>query len=72
MELGLVRRMWQLLEPIHATLYYAPEAFARAAELGFDVETRWPSYFAWRSAPLGAASAELVAATFYSFDPGMV
>jgi hypothetical protein len=72
MELALVRRMWQLLEPIHATLYYAPEAFEQAGELGYAVEPRWPSYFAWRAAPLGPASAELVSATFYSFEPGMV
>jgi helix-turn-helix protein len=72
MELGLVRQMWQLLEPIHATLYYAPEVTARAEALGFAVDTRWPSYFPLRSAPLGAAGPELVAATFYSFDPDMV
>ncbi|MPZ83034.1 MAG: hypothetical protein GEV28_22630 [Actinophytocola sp.] len=71
-ELGLVRQMWQLLEPIHATLYYAPEVTAQAAGLGYPVDTRWPSYFALRSAPLGAAGPELVAATFYSFDPDMV
>ncbi|HEV7646639.1 MAG TPA: hypothetical protein VGP26_00605 [Actinophytocola sp.] len=72
MELGMVRAMWQLLEPIHATLYYAPEVTARAAALGFAVDTRWPGYFALRSAPLGAAGPELVAATFYSFAPDMV
>ena len=64
--------MWHLLEPVHAVLYYAPEVFASAAALGYAVDTRWPSYFAWRSAPLGAASAELVAATYYSFNPRMV
>lgn len=72
MELGLVRQMWQLLEPIHAVLYYAPEVTAQAESLGFDVDTRWPSYFPLRSAPLGAAGPELVAATCYSFDPEMV
>ncbi|MEV0086102.1 hypothetical protein [Saccharopolyspora sp. NPDC050642] len=71
-ELGLARRMWWLLEPVHALLYYAPEAFEQAEELGYRIDERWPSYFAWRSAPLGAASAELVAAAFYSFDPQMV
>jgi len=72
MELGLVRGMWQLLEPIHAVLYYAPEVTARASALGYATDTRWPSYFPLRSAPLGAAGPELVAATFYSFEPGMV
>lgn len=71
-ELGLVRQMWQLLEPLHATLYYAPEVLDRAARLGYDTDTRWPSYFAWRAAPLGAVGPELVAATFYSFNPAMV
>jgi hypothetical protein len=72
MELGLVRGMWQLLEPIHAVLYYAPAVTEQAESLGYDVSTRWPSYFALRSAPLGAAGPELVSATFYSFDPDMV
>jgi hypothetical protein len=66
------RQMWQLLEPIHALVYYAPEVFEEFAALGYEVDTRWPSYFALRSAPLGTASAELVAATFYSFSPRMV
>jgi len=48
--------MWQLTEPIHAILYYAPEVFAAAEALGFATATRWPSYFAWRAAPLGAAA----------------
>jgi hypothetical protein len=64
--------MWHQLEPIHAVFYYAPEVFAEAATLGHAVDTRWPSYFAWRSAPLGAAGPGLVAAAFYSFSPAMV
>jgi len=71
-ELGMVRQMWKLFEPIHAILYYAPEVFAQVEKLGFDVETRWPTYFPLRAAPLGAAGPELVAATFYSFNPAMV
>jgi hypothetical protein len=69
---GLARRMWHQLEPIHAVFYYAPEVFAEAAKLGYAVDTRWPSYFAWRSAPFGAAGPGLVAAAFYSFSPAMV
>jgi hypothetical protein len=71
-ELSTVRQMWKLLEPVHAIVYYAPEVFARSKELGFDVETRWPSYFPLRAAPLGPAGPELVAATFYSFNPAVV
>src|ERR1039458_10586773 len=66
------RVMWHQREPIHAVFYYAPEVFAEAATLGHAVDTRWPSYFAWRSAPLGAAGPGLVAAAFYSFSPAMV
>ncbi|WP_406450945.1 hypothetical protein OG782_14445 [Streptomyces sp. NBC_00876] len=68
-ELGRVRQMWHLLEPLHAVLYYAPEAFEEAAALGYRTDERWPSYFAWRAAPLGEADAGRVAQTFYSFSP---
>ena len=64
--------MWHLLEPLHALLYYAPEAFDEAEALGYDTAERWPSYFAWRSAPLGAAGPARVASAFYSFSPEMV
>ncbi|MFC8241323.1 SCO6745 family protein [Streptomyces chartreusis] len=69
---GRVRQLWHLLEPLHAVLYYAPEAFEGAAELGYATEERWPSYFPYRAAPLGAAGAESVASAFYSFSPRMV
>ncbi|GGX15321.1 SCO6745 family protein [Streptomyces chartreusis] len=69
---GRVRQLWHLLEPLHAVLYYAPEAFEEAAELGYATEERWPSYFPYRAAPLGAAGAESVASAFYSFSPRIV
>ncbi|MFJ1781611.1 hypothetical protein ACIOKA_33425 [Streptomyces anulatus] len=71
-EPARVRQMWHLLEPLHAVLYYAPEAFDEAAALGYDIEERWASYFAWRVAPLGAVGAEEVVRTFHSFAPVMV
>ncbi|MFD0338130.1 hypothetical protein ACFVH0_05465 [Streptomyces sp. NPDC127117] len=71
-ELGRVRRMWHLLEPLHAVLYYAPEAVAEVAALGYRTDERWPGYFAWRAAPLGEADAGRVADTFHSFSPAMV
>jgi hypothetical protein len=49
------------MEPVHAVFWYAPEVFAEAAALGYEVDSRWPSYFAWRLAPLGAAGARLAA-----------
>ncbi|MCP2339042.1 SCO6745 family protein [Actinomadura rupiterrae] len=66
------RQLWHLTEPVHAVLYYAPEVFAEAAALGYATDTRWPSYFAWRAAPLGAAGAKAVGSAFYSFAPSMV
>ncbi|MEK8143582.1 hypothetical protein NKH18_20665 [Streptomyces sp. M10(2022)] len=71
-ELGRVRQMWHLLEPLHAVVYYAPESFDEAAGLGHATDERWPSYFAWRAAPLGAAGADRVTSTFHSFSPAMI
>ena len=71
-DYGLARRMWHQLEPVHAVLWYAPEVFAEAAALGYEVKTRWPSYFAWRLAPLGAVGPRLAASACYSFSPHMV
>jgi Helix-turn-helix family len=68
----MARPMWHLIEPIHAVLYYAPEVYAAAGSLGYTVDTRWPSYFAWRGAPLGAAGERAVSSAFYSFSPAMV
>lgn len=67
-----VRQMWHLLEPLHAVLYYAPEAVEEAAALGYATDERWPAYFAWRAAPLGPVDAGPVASAFYSFSPAMV
>ncbi len=71
-EPGRVRQLWHLLEPLHALLYYAPEAFEEAAALGYDIGERWPSYFPYRAAPLGAVGGERAASAFYSFSPRMV
>jgi hypothetical protein len=71
-DFGLARRMWHQLEPIHALIWYAPQVFEEAAGLGYDTKTRWPSYFAWRLAPLGAAGPSLAASACYSFSPQMV
>ena len=63
------RRMWQLLEPIHAFIYFVPEASARYNDLGLE---RIAHYFASRSAAMGAVSHGVVTATFYNFSPGLV
>ncbi|MDI6099938.1 hypothetical protein QLQ12_15160 [Actinoplanes sp. NEAU-A12] len=69
---SLARHMWHQIEPVHAALYFSAEASEEAAALGYDITSRWPSYFAWRTAPLGAAGPALVAATYYSFSPAMI
>ncbi len=71
-DYGLARRMWHQLEPVHAVFWYAPQVFGEAAALGYEVKTRWPSYFAWRLAPLGAVGPLLAASACYSFSPAMV
>ncbi|MGW0390571.1 SCO6745 family protein [Streptomyces sp. NPDC003042] len=70
--LGTIRQLWQLLEPIHAVVYFAPESYEEAGSLGYDTGERWPLYFAFRAAPLGQAGPRFVTALFYSFAPPMV
>ena len=62
--------MWRTLEPIHAVTYFAPEATEALRSTG--LRGYWMGYFAARSAPMGAASAPVVAATFYNFAPWLV
>ncbi len=62
--------MWRALEPVHVVVYVSREPREACADLG--VKGFWPSYFAMRAAPLGAASAELVTALFYNFSAAMV
>jgi hypothetical protein len=69
-EAHLSRRMWQVLEPYHAMIYFAPEA--REAFTGIGLKGYWMGYFASRAAPLGPVPAEVVVATFYNFHPRMV
>jgi hypothetical protein len=65
----VARKTFRTLEPIHGLIYFAPEAAEEYAALGV---TGRSGYFASRSAPMGAVSAELVIATFFNFDPGLV
>ena len=70
MDPTTARKTWRTLEPIHGAIYFAAEARAEYATLGID--DRMTGYFASRSAPMGAVSAEVVIATFFNFDPGLV
>jgi hypothetical protein len=70
MDASYARLIWERLEAYHAVVYFAPENKAAYAAAG--LKGGWMGYFAGRSAPLGPASAELVAALFYNFHPQMV
>ncbi len=54
------RRTWRTAEIIHGFVYFAPEHTQAYAALGLSARA---GYFASRSAPMGATSAELVIAT---------
>lgn len=58
------------LDRLHSTIYFAPESSERFSELG--LENKRTQYFASRSAPMGAVSAKVVAASFYNFNPELV
>ncbi len=64
------REAWSLFEPIHAIVYFAPEARAHYAAAG--LRGGWMGYFASRSAPMGEVTADVVAAVFHNFQPAMV
>ncbi|MFF3331497.1 hypothetical protein ACFYWX_18315 [Streptomyces sp. NPDC002888] len=72
LELGRVRQLWHLLEPLHAVLYFAPEVLEEAVALGYGTRDRWSSYFPFRAAPLGPVDGKVVTSAFYSFSPAMV
>jgi hypothetical protein len=66
----LARRAWTLYEPIHAIVYFAPESTEYYTAAG--LRGGWMGYFASRSAPMGAVTAEVVTAVFHNFRPAMV
>ena len=70
MDTVVSRRAWQLIEPLHAITYFAPET--RAATDALGLRGGWMSYFGCRAAPMGAVSAAVVTAVFYNFNPTMV
>ena len=66
----VARRLWTLLEPIHALTYFAPEA--RSAFEAVGLRGFWRGYFGGRLAPLGAVDAPLATAVLFGFAPSMV
>jgi hypothetical protein len=63
------RLAWRVTEPLHAMIYFAPEAFTRFAELGLNP---MEGYFASRGGVFGVTGPGPVIATFYNFNPRLV
>jgi hypothetical protein len=63
------RRLRDLVEPIAAAVYFAPEAQTRYEGLGLNY---FEGYFCSRSAGLGAAPWRVVSAAFAAFKPPIV
>lgn len=66
----LAARCHRSLDSLHAAIYFAPDADERLAATGLRPGRM--TYFASRSAPMGAVGAETVAATFFNFNPALV
>lgn len=64
------RKCYRTLEPLHAFIYFAPQAAQRYAELGIT-RVRM-QYFASRGAVFGRTGPGPVIATFYNFAPSAV
>jgi len=69
-DAGFARALWRVLEPLHAVVYFAPDA--KTAFEGVGLHGFWRGYFASRAAPMGPVPPEVVIATFYNFHPDMV
>jgi hypothetical protein len=61
--------MWDLVEPIAASVYFSPEAHKGYEALGLDY---FEGYFCSRSACLGRVPWSVVAAAFGAFKPAVV
>lgn len=63
------RHLYERLEPLHAFIYFSPDANLNYAGLGLEGGA---GYFASRSAAMGAVGSEVVLATFFNFQPSLV
>ena len=70
MKLLESRRCYQALNPLHSLIYFAPEAEEEFA--GTGLRPGRMSYFAGRSAAMGAVGPGTVTATFFNFSPALV
>jgi hypothetical protein len=75
------RRLRNLVEPIAAVVFFAPEAQAAYVRLGFPAPRGeedgiplfdWGAYFVSRAACMGQVRGEVVAAAFGVFSPAWV
>lgn len=67
---GLAGRVNRALDPLHSTVYFAPEQDEELQRVGLRPGRM--CYFATRSAPMGPVPAAVVAATFYNFSPTLI
>lgn len=67
---GAGRRCHNMINPLHSAVYFSPALGKELAPYG--IEDPSAVYFAGRAAPLGAASAGTVTATFYNFSHSLV
>ncbi|MEV4642105.1 hypothetical protein AB0J80_32630 [Actinoplanes sp. NPDC049548] len=63
------REAWRLAEPLHAMVYFVPEATERFEALGISARA---GYFAARGGVFGPVGPAPVVATFYNFRPDLV
>lgn len=79
--LRLIRRLRDLIEPLAASVYFAPEVHAAFERLGYGPSSgefngvqgpNGVAYFTSRSACLGEAPGEVVTAAFGVFSPAVV
>jgi hypothetical protein len=64
------RRAYLAAEPIHGMIYFTPHGPAAYARAGLTHQRT--TYFASRSAAMGAVPPEVVIATFFNFNPALV
>jgi hypothetical protein len=70
MDPVIARKLARTANPYPSVVFLAPEAAAAYAAAG--LRPGRTGYFAGRAAPMGAVTAEVVIATFYSFQPDLI
>jgi hypothetical protein len=66
----IARKLARTANPYASIIFLAPEAASAYAAAGLPAGPM--GYFAGRAAPMGAVTADVVIATFYNFQPGLV